>query len=147
MLIILPCGDRVVSRQGIRALPVTMDGRELHVDVMELEIDDFDLILGMDTLEKYGANIYCKNKTVTFVPNGDTTFIFLVSMLISRMPRISTLKAKALLHHDCVGYLAYVVDIDQTETTGTGETRVVCDLLMFFMMPCLGYRQKRRLSS
>ena len=57
MHIILPGGKRVVSRRGIRALPLTVDGRELHVDVMELEIDDFDLILGMEVLEKYGANI------------------------------------------------------------------------------------------
>ena len=45
-VVILLRGDRVVSRRGIRALPVTVDGRELHVDVMELELDDFDLILG-----------------------------------------------------------------------------------------------------
>ena len=41
----------MVSRQGVRALPVTVEERELHVDVMELEIDDIDLILGMDMLE------------------------------------------------------------------------------------------------
>ena len=49
---ILPLGDQVVSRRGIRALPVKVDGRELHVDVMELELDDFYLILGIDLLEK-----------------------------------------------------------------------------------------------
>ena len=38
------------------------------MDVMELELDDFDLILGMDLLEKYEANIDCKRKTVTFTP-------------------------------------------------------------------------------
>ena len=54
-----------------------MDGRELHVDVMELELNDFDLILGMDLLEKYGVNIDCKRKTVTFTPEGETPFVFL----------------------------------------------------------------------
>ena len=54
-----------MSRRGIQALPVTVDGRELHVDVMELELDDFDLILGMDLLEKCGAKTDCKRKTVT----------------------------------------------------------------------------------
>ena len=69
-VVILPRGDQVVSRRGIRALPVTVDGRELHVDVMELEMADFDLILGMDLLEKYKANIDCKRKTVTFSAEG-----------------------------------------------------------------------------
>lgn len=68
--IILPRGDIVIARWGIRALPVTVEGRELHVNVMELEIDDFDLILGMDTLAKYGANIDCKRRIVTFSPEG-----------------------------------------------------------------------------
>lgn len=43
---------RVVSRWGVRALLVTVDVRELHVDVVELKIDDFDLIMGMDMLAK-----------------------------------------------------------------------------------------------
>ena len=67
MHIILPGGERVVSRRRIRALPLTVDGRELHIDVMELEIDDFDLILDMDVLKKYGANTNRKTKTITFV--------------------------------------------------------------------------------
>ena len=81
-VVILPRGDQVVSRRGIRALPVTVDGRELHVDVMELEMVDFDLILGMDLLEKYGANIDWKQKTVTFAPEGETPFVFLGTILI-----------------------------------------------------------------
>ena len=76
-------------------MPLTVDGRELHIDVMELEIDDFDLILGMDVLEKYGANINCKTKTVTFAPEGEMPFMFLGTILISRVPRISVLKARS----------------------------------------------------
>lgn len=71
-----------MSRRGIRALPVTVDGRELHVDVMELELDDFDLICVMDILEKYGANIDCKRKMVTFTPEGERPFVFLGTILI-----------------------------------------------------------------
>lgn len=68
--VMLTCGDQVMSRRGIRALQVTVDGRELHVDVIELEIDDFNLIMGMDLLEKNRANIDYKRKTITFVPEG-----------------------------------------------------------------------------
>ena len=41
MHIILLCGDRVISRRRVRALLVTMDRRELYVDVIELPIDDW----------------------------------------------------------------------------------------------------------
>ena len=130
MHIILPCGERVVSRRGIRALPLTVDGRKLHIDVIELEIDDFDLILGMHVLEKYGANINCKTNKVTFSPEGEMPFVFLGTILISRVPRISALKARELLQQGCVGYLAHVVDTNRTETSGPGETRVVCDFVV-----------------
>ena len=50
---------------------------------MELEIDDFDLILGMDVLEKYGPNINCKTNTVTFAPEGEMPFMFQGTILIS----------------------------------------------------------------
>ena len=113
-------------------MPLTVDRRELHIDIMELEIDDFDLILDMDVLEKYGANINCKTKTITFAPEGKMPFMFLGTILISRVPRISALKARELLQQGCVGYLAHVVDTNRTQTLGPGETRVVCDFADVF---------------
>ena len=67
------------------------------MDVMELEMVDFDLILGMDLLEKYGANIDCKRKTIAFAPEIKTPFMFLGTILISKLPRIPTLRARDLL--------------------------------------------------
>ena len=64
---------------------------------MELEIDDFDLILGMDALEKYGDNINCKTKIVTFSLEGEMPFMSLGTILISRVPIISALKVRELL--------------------------------------------------
>lgn len=86
-----------MARREIRALPMIVEGKELHVDLMELEIEDFDLILGMDMLAKYGANINCRRRTVTFSPEGETPFVFVDSILMSRVPRILPLKAKELL--------------------------------------------------
>ena len=45
---LLPTGELVVSRRWIRALPVMVDGRELSVDLIEYDLGDFDMILGMD---------------------------------------------------------------------------------------------------
>ena len=112
------CTSTFHKEEGrIQALPLTVDGREHHIVVMELEIDNFDLILGMDVLEKYGANINCKTKIITFAPEGEMPFMFLGTILISRVPRISALKARELLQQGCVGYLAHVVDTNRTETS------------------------------
>ena len=72
----LPTGELVESRRWVRSLPLVIDGRELHVDLIELDLEDFDIILGMDWLVKYGATIDCTNKLVTFKPAGEDPFVF-----------------------------------------------------------------------
>ena len=44
----LPTGELVESRRWVRSLPLVIDSRELHVDLIELDLEDFDMILGMD---------------------------------------------------------------------------------------------------
>ena len=53
--ILLPTGELVVSGRWIRSLLVKVDSRELSVDLIELAMEDFDMILGMDWLVKYRA--------------------------------------------------------------------------------------------
>lgn len=44
----------------------------LRVDLIIFEMSDFDMILGMDFLSKYGAKIDCKKKKVKLsLDNGD----------------------------------------------------------------------------
>ena len=57
-------------------MPVTVEGRELSVDLIELVMTDFNMILGMDWLVKYGATIDCRRKMVTFEPEGEDPFVF-----------------------------------------------------------------------
>ena len=108
---LLPTGELVVSRKWIRALPVEVDGRELSVDLIELEMDDFYMILGMDWLSKYGATIDCKRKMVTFEPEGEVPFVFVGTVSGPRVPMISALKARHLMQEGCIGFLANIVDI------------------------------------
>ena len=59
---------------------MTVEGRELSVDLIELVMADFDMILGMDWLAKYGATIDCRRKMVTFEPEGEDLFVFVGTM-------------------------------------------------------------------
>jgi hypothetical protein len=45
---------------------VSFVGNETEVDLIPLELHDFDIILGMDWLSKYKALIDCDAKIVTF---------------------------------------------------------------------------------
>ncbi|XP_062099687.1 uncharacterized protein LOC133805521 [Humulus lupulus] len=62
----LPNGEVVISKKWFRPLPLRVDGRELFVDLIELDITDFDVIFEMDRLTKYNATIDCKKKMVVF---------------------------------------------------------------------------------
>jgi len=45
---------------------VSLAGYETKIDLIPLELQDFDIILGIDWLSKYKALIDCYEKTVTF---------------------------------------------------------------------------------
>jgi hypothetical protein len=50
---------------------VSLAGYETKIDLIPLELQDFDIILGIDWLSKYKALIDCYAKTVTFqIPEG-----------------------------------------------------------------------------
>ncbi|XP_060974137.1 uncharacterized protein LOC133039293 [Cannabis sativa] len=67
---LLLTGELVISSRWVRSLPVFVRGRELSVDMIELKLEDFDVILGMDWLAIYNATIDCKRKML----QGKTVF-------------------------------------------------------------------------
>lgn len=108
----LPKGDMVVSRRWVRSLSVIVEGRELSVDLIELVMIEFDMILGMDWLAKYRAMINYRCSMVTFDPKGKKPFVFVGSRYGPRLSMIhSALRAKKLMCQGCIRFLAGVVDI------------------------------------
>ncbi|KAL5569387.1 hypothetical protein UlMin_025962 [Ulmus minor] len=65
---VLPSSDIMLSSYWLRVVPVVISERELCADLVMLDMTDYDVILGMDFLSKYGAMIDCKAKTVGFKP-------------------------------------------------------------------------------
>ena len=58
----IPSGDEIISNQILRACQILIDGRSLYANFVVLNIQDFDVILGMDWLTKYHAIIDCNRK-------------------------------------------------------------------------------------
>ena len=106
----IPSGDVLYSGQVLRACPIKIEDRELWVDLIVLDMLDFEVILGMDWLSKYHASIDCNDKRVVFQPPGEEKFTFLGSSKKKMVPIISMIKARKLLEKGCTGYLANVMD-------------------------------------
>ena len=73
----LPSGDMITTDQILRSCLISIDGRELYVDLVVLDMSDYEVILGMDWLSKYHATIDCKKKIVMFRPPGQEEFLFI----------------------------------------------------------------------
>ncbi|KAL5545103.1 hypothetical protein UlMin_008887 [Ulmus minor] len=72
----LPSGDVLVSTHWLRAILVLVSNRELYVDLIMLNLHDYDVIMGMDFLSKYNATIECQHRRVVFRPTDNDEFSY-----------------------------------------------------------------------
>ncbi|XP_062100397.1 uncharacterized protein LOC133806293 [Humulus lupulus] len=56
----LPSGEDMMVRSRVRVVPVWVEGQELTMDLLVLDLHEYDVIFGMDWLTKYGAVVNCK---------------------------------------------------------------------------------------
>ncbi|XP_009791291.2 uncharacterized protein [Nicotiana sylvestris] len=61
-----PVGESVIARCIYQGCPVKVHHRLTVADLVELEILDFDVIMGMDWLESCYAKVGCRTKIVSF---------------------------------------------------------------------------------
>ncbi|KAL5563369.1 hypothetical protein UlMin_033116 [Ulmus minor] len=128
----LPSGEVMLSTCWLRAVPMIVDDRELFVNLIVLDMHDFDVILGMDWLSKYNATIDCRKRRVIFEPMGEEKFKFVGKPKKSGTPIISALKAKKMLSNGCVGYLAHVMDTTVDVILKPEDVHVVKNFLEVF---------------
>jgi hypothetical protein len=65
MVVSTPLGKNINIDEVYKGVKLYIKGVELRVDLMPLELHDFDLILEMDWLNRYRAQVDCFTKTVT----------------------------------------------------------------------------------
>ena len=84
--------------------------KEFYADSVMLHVTDYDVILGMDFLSKYGAMIDCKAKTVGFKPPGEEMFMFFGDRRSGQKMFILAMQVRKWIAYGCTGYLASVID-------------------------------------
>ena len=89
---------------------VEIDGVTMTANLIPLDIQEFDVILGMNFLSKYRATMDCFQKEVVFRGFEGTEVIFRGDRKVLPTCVISAVKARKLLGKGCSAYLAYVVD-------------------------------------
>ncbi|GJU73365.1 putative reverse transcriptase domain-containing protein [Tanacetum coccineum] len=79
-------------------------------NLFPLDMNDFDIIIGMDWLTEHRATIDCHTKRVIFGDLDNSELIYHGSQLGKPIKIISALKAHALISHGCEGFLASIKD-------------------------------------
>ncbi|KAM1284906.1 hypothetical protein ACFX2J_027545 [Malus domestica] len=120
----MPRGDKCYVDSVYLGCPVMVEGVVMPVDLIPLDIVDFDVILGAYWLHYNRAHIDCYGKSVTFYRHGLPEVTFVGERSGVRHDVISAIRARKLLSKGCQGYLAHVV-LNDVVPTSIGEVGVV----------------------
>ena len=109
LIVATPMGVSVVTSKILRDCLVMIGYREMPVDLVLLNLQDFDVILVMDWLASYHASVDCFWKRVIFSIPGQPKFSFEGEHADRPLLMILALRASSLLKKGFQGFLAYVV--------------------------------------
>ncbi|KAI3669036.1 hypothetical protein L6452_40255 [Arctium lappa] len=110
LIIEIANGERVVLRDILRECRLEINGETFMVDLLPMTIGSFDVVIGMDWLAKYQAEILCSRKLIR-IPIRDGEFLFVYGeKRKGEVAIISSIKARKYLTKNYPSYVAFVVD-------------------------------------
>ncbi|KAL4014052.1 hypothetical protein IC575_026242 [Cucumis melo] len=130
LAIYTPVGDVLLVNKMLRNCEVLVEGISLLVDLLPLELQRLDVILGMDFLFAHYASMDCHTKEVVFRKPGFAEVVFRGMRKVSRS-LISVLKAVKLLRKGCTTFLAHIVVV-QRENLKPQDVPMVKEFLEVF---------------
>ena len=94
--------ESVVTKQVYKKYLVTVVHRVMLADLIELDMVDFDLILGMDWLHSCYASIDCRTRVVKFQFPDEPTFEWSGTSVSPKSHFISYLKVRKIISKGCI---------------------------------------------
>jgi len=111
MIIEIANQDKVSVSQICPHCEVEILGHRFQADLIPFKLGGSDVILGMDWLSKYHANIDYKNKRVKLRTLDKKVVVFRGQKQTKKF--LTIMQTKKLLRQGCEAYLAYVRDVDR----------------------------------
>ena len=115
MVVSLPTGDSLIADRVYMGCRVIIEGYEFRANLVLLDIQDFDVILGMDWLSRHHATMDCFRKEVKFCRPGEPEITFCGVRKILSSSMMSVMMAGKMLRKSFPGYLAYVVEVREDD--------------------------------
>ncbi|XP_077219749.1 uncharacterized protein LOC143853939 [Tasmannia lanceolata] len=110
-----PVGSDLVANSISKTCPIRICDRELVADLILLDLDDFDVILGMDWLSVHHALVNYNKKIANFEIPREERFCFEGSGARSTLVILSAMQACRLLRQGCEAFLTFVVEVESND--------------------------------
>ncbi|CAN4106298.1 unnamed protein product [Withania somnifera] len=107
-----PTGESIIARRIYHDCIVTICGRDTLADLIELEMVEFDVIMGMDWLASCYATMDCRTKRVCFHFPNEAILEWEGNVGAPRGKFISYLKARKMMSKGYICHLVRVRDMD-----------------------------------
>ncbi|KAL9268383.1 Transposon Ty3-I Gag-Pol polyprotein-like protein, partial [Drosera capensis] len=111
----LPTGEIVTCKLVVPRASVVIGEEELPVDLIVLDLHDFEIVLGMNWLERYKAVMDCKKKTIRLQSPKGGRLIFHGDGSRPDLQLVSAIMASKLLKKGCQGFLCSLESTTQHE--------------------------------
>ena len=126
IIVEIASGKFVPVSHRMKNILIDLDGNKFHEELLPIELNGFDIVLGMDWLSANDAEILCRKKIVKVNPPGKESFMVYGDKCRVNSGIISLMKARKCLAKGCTSYLAFVIDA-KMEKKEVQNIPVVCD--------------------
>ena len=117
LLVTMPIGRAIPANEVLRSCVIRLGDDDVFVDLIILDMLDFDVILGMDWLASCYAFVDYRQKVITFQIPDKPMYVYYGSRSEVLRNLISALYASKLLKRVCECYLASVHVTDSDKCT------------------------------
>ena len=139
-----PVGDSVVPKRVYQNFPISLPNRVSYIYLVELDMLDFDIILGMDWLHACFASIDCRTRVVKFNFPNKPVVEWKGENSIPRGRIIPYLKAYKMISKGCLCHIVRVQDLD-SEIPPTELVTIVSEFLEVFPNDLPGITSEREI--
>ncbi|XP_074289223.1 uncharacterized protein LOC141614372 [Silene latifolia] len=111
----LPTREIISCTTLFRDCVLTIEGNRFLADLIQFNLQDFDIVLGMDWFRKNHVMVDCHEKSVTIMRTDGEKILFGSNQTRKGNRIISLLKALKLLRQGCKGYLCDIGNPSESE--------------------------------
>ncbi|KAL0412906.1 UNVERIFIED_CONTAM: hypothetical protein Sradi_1492300 [Sesamum radiatum] len=113
LMVYLPVGRDMVVNSVKKGSLMRIGDVNLPVDLVVMDLKEFDVILEMDWLAQHRAVVDCYKKEVMIESSGESRVVFVGDRQVVPVYVISAIEARQLMLEGCETYLAHVIDTEK----------------------------------